>query len=241
MNNHFEEQMEENASLLQRMSPTPLSRRKVLLGGGAGALALVAAACGGDDETDPASTGDPERTTTTAGEGAAGGEGPSDVEVAMLAASLEVLAVNTYQAALDAAGAGDLGDVPPAVAEYATTALSHHQAALDEWNALLTTLGESEVTEPPAELDAQVTEALGGLGEAESPVVAVAELALMLEQTAASTYFDAIPTIENAEALSLAATIQPIDMQHAAILQYVLGQYPVPETFADAEMSAIPA
>ncbi len=231
--------MEENASLLQRMSPTPLSRRKILLGGGAGALALVAAACGGEDDTAPDATGDPEpdSTTTTAGEDASGGAGPSDVEVAMLAASLEVLAVNTYQAALDAAQAGDLGDVPPAVAEYVTTALSHHQAALDEWNGLLVGLGESEVTDPPADLETTVNDAFAEATD----VVGVAELALMLEQIAASTYFDAIPTIENEAALSLAATIQPIDMQHAAILQYVLGQYPVPDTFADAEMSAIPA
>ena len=49
----------------------------------------------------------------------------------MLAASLEVLAVNTYGAALDAATSGALGDVPPAVAEFVTTAQAHHQAHLD--------------------------------------------------------------------------------------------------------------
>jgi hypothetical protein len=226
VNNTFEEHMEENASLLQRMSPTPLSRRKVLLGGGAGALALVAAACGGDDAAQPDSTGEPET--------AAGGGG--DVAKARFAASLEVLAVNTYQAALDAGL-----DYPPAVAEFATTAQRHHQEALDAWNELLTTLGETEVTEPPAELDATVSEALAEVPNAENPVVAVAELALLLEQTAADTYFEAIPTIENPEALALAASIQPVDMQHAAVLNYVMGNYPVPETFANTEMSAIPA
>ena len=235
MNARFGQQMEENASLLQRMSPGPLSRRKVLLGGGAGALALVAAACGGGDDDPPGSTGDPETTTTTAGGDAAGGGG--DVATAQLAAGLEVLAVNTYEAALIAAGDGTLPDVPEAVATFITTAQSHHQAALDEWNALLTALGEPEVTAPPADLETTVNEAFGQAGD----VVAVAELALMLEQTAADTYFEAIPTIENADALALAASIQPIDMQHAAILHYVLGDYPVPETFANAEMSAISA
>lgn len=230
MNTPFEKQMEENVSLLQRMSPTPLSRRKVLLGGGAGALALVAAACGGEDDIDPDSTGDPETTSTTAGDAAGGGGG--DVATAQFAASLEVLAVNTYQAALDA----DL-DYPPAVAEFATTVLAHHQQALDEWNALLVALGETEVTEPPADLETTVNDAFAEATD----VVAVAELALMLEEIASDTYFDAIPTIENAEALALAASIQPVDMQHAAILNYVLGQYPVPDTFADAEQSAIPA
>ncbi len=231
MNTFFGEQMEENVSLLQRMSPTPLSRRKVLLGGSAGALALVVAASGGDDDTEPDATGDPETTTTTAGEDPSGGGG-GDVATAQFAASLEVLAVNTYGAALEA----DL-DYPPAVAEFATVVQNHHQEALDEWNALLTTLGESEVTEPPAELETTV---LGLFGEA-TDVIAVAELALMLEQIAADTYFAAIPTIENADALALAASIQPIDMQHAAVLNYVLGNYPVPDTFASDENSAIPA
>jgi len=227
VNNNFEEHMEENASLLQRMSPTPLSRRKVLLGGGAGALALVAAACGGNESAEPGATGQPETS---------GGGGGGDVATAQLAASLEVLAVNTYQAALDAGL-----DYPPAVAEFATTAQAHHRAALDSWNGLLTTLGETEVTEPPPALDAMVSDALGQVPNAENPVVAVAELALLLEETAAATYFEAIPTIMNGEALALAASIQPIDMQHAAVLHYVMGQYPVPNTFADAENSAIPA
>src|SRR5215213_7724397 len=68
-------------------------------------------------------------TSTTAGGGAQG-----DLAIAMGAAGLEVLAVNTYGAALDAATAGDLGEVPPAVAEFATTAKMQHQAALDAWN-----------------------------------------------------------------------------------------------------------
>ena len=230
MNIHFDEQMEENATLLQRMSPARLPRRRVLLGGSAGALALVAAACGGDGNEPPGSTGDPDATTTTAG-------GGGDVATAQLAAGLEVLAVNTYEAALIAAGDGTLTDVPEAVATFITTAQSHHQAALDEWNALLTGLGQPAVDAPPADLETTVNDAFGRAGD----VVAVAELALMLEQTAADTYFEAISTIENAEALALATSIQPIDMQHAAILHYVLGDYPVPETFANAEMSAVPA
>ncbi|MDQ3305081.1 MAG: ferritin-like domain-containing protein [Actinomycetota bacterium] len=225
MSDRFDEQMEENASFIERLAPSPLTRRRMLLGGGVGALALVAAACGSEEEEDPSSTGDP-TTSTTAASGGGGGGG--DVAIAQTAAGLEVLAVNTYNSALEAPL-----DYPPAVAEFATTARDHHQAHLDAWNELLTTLGESEVTEPLEPLAGEVMT----MFEAVTDVTGVAELALLLEETAASTYFAVIPTIENAEALELAATIQPIDMQHAAILNYVMGEYPVPDTFANAEQS----
>ncbi len=221
MSDQFDKQMEENASFLERLAPSPLSRRKVLLGGGVGALALVAAACGSDDPENPSATGD--ATTTTA----AGGSGGGDVATAQTAASLEVLAVNTYTGALEAPL-----DYPEAVAEFATTARNHHQAALDAWNEILTSLGEAEVTEPPAELAATVMSQF----EAVTDVTGVAELALLLEQIAASTYFAVIPTIQDPGALELATTIQPIDMQHAAVLHYVMGAYPVPDAFASEEL-----
>lgn len=223
MSDRFDEQLEENASFLERLAPSPLSRRKMLLGGGAGALALVAAACGTSEEGAPSSTGDP--TSTTA---AGGGGGGGDVATAQTAAGLEVLAVNTYAGALEAPL-----DYPPAVAEFATTARDHHQAHLDAWNGLLTSLGEQAVTEPLQPVAGEVMTQF----ESVTDVTGVAKLALMLEQIAASTYFAVIPTIQNPEALSLAATIQPIDMQHAAILNYVMGQYPVPDAFADEEQS----
>ncbi|MDP8986832.1 MAG: ferritin-like domain-containing protein, partial [Actinomycetota bacterium] len=178
MTDRFDQQMEENASLLQRLAPTPLSRRRVLFAGGAGALGLVAAACGGEDDPfvlqdDP----DPDLTTTT--EAGAG----DDLAVARTAASLEVLAVNTYGAALQAPL-----DYPPAVAEFATTAKAHHEAHRDAWNGVLTGAGESAVTEAPAELESRVMEQFAQV----SDVAGVAELALMLEQTAADTYFAVI-------------------------------------------------
>lgn len=232
MSDRFEDQMEENASLLQRIAPSPITRRRVLLGGGVGAVALVAAACGTEEEEDPAATGDPTTSTTSTTEGdEPAADGSGDVAIAMAAASLEVLAVNTYGAVLQAATAGDLGEVPPAVAEYATVAMEHHQAHLDGWNELLTSLGESEVSEPPPELETMVNEQFAEVTD----ITGVAELALMLEQTAADTYFAVIPTLTNPQAVELAATIQPIDMQHSAILRYVMGDYPVPNTFANTE------
>jgi hypothetical protein len=214
------------------------NRRGFLALVGVGAAGVALAACSSDNTTSTGNTSAPTTgapTTTAMKPGTtmpAGGGG--DLAVAALAAGLEVLAVNTYQAALDAATAGKLGAVPPAVAEFVTTAQSHHQAALDAWNTVLTGAGETAVDTPPADLEKTVNEAFGKVTD----IGGAAELALMLEQTAAATYQKAIPTLESKDAIELAGSIQVVDAQHVAILLFVLGQYPVPDTFASTEMAA---
>ncbi len=177
-------------------------------------------------ETTVASASD----TTTAAAPAAN----DDAAIATLAAGLEVLAVNTYSAALDAAGAGKIGEVPAAVAEFATTAKAHHQAHLDAWNKVLTGAGASAVTTPNATLQPTVDEAFAKVTD----VTGVAKLALMLEEIAAATYLSASPKITDKAAIQLAGSIQIVDAQHAAILHYVLGEYPVPDVFAKTDMAA---
>lgn len=161
--------------------------------------------------------------------------GPSDADLttAGVAASLEVLAVNTYGAALDAATSGALGAVPPAVAEYVTTAKAHHQAALDAWNGVLTGAGRPAVTAPPADLAKTVNDQFGMV----SDIAGAAQLALTLEQIAAATYLKAIGSLESPAAIALAGSIQPIDRQHISVLLFALGMYPVPEVFAPTDMA----
>ncbi len=203
-------------------SSNGLSRRRFLVGTGVAASAvLVTAACGSDDDT--SSSG--ESTTSTQG-GQQGASG--DATVAALAAGLEVLAVSTYKAALDAATAGKLGAVPPAGATFVQTAMAHHQEHLAAWNKVLKSAGQPEVTQPNATLkptvDAEFAKAKT-FGDA-------AKLALTLEETAAATYLSAIPQLKDKTAIAQAASIQAIDAKHAAILLFVLGMYPVPDTFA---------
>ncbi|MEO7370014.1 MAG: ferritin-like domain-containing protein, partial [Ilumatobacteraceae bacterium] len=157
-----------------------------------------------------------------------------DVKVAQLAAGLEVLAVGTYKAALDAAGAGSLGDVPAAVAEFVTVAMAQHQAQLDKWNGVLTAAGGDAVTEPNATLKPTVDAAFGKVTD----VTGAATLALMLEEIAAATYLSAQKVLTDKDAIMLAGSIQIIDAQHAAILRYVLGEYPVPDVFAKVDLAA---
>lgn len=153
---------------------------------------------------------------------------PLDVVVAGLAASLENLAVGTYGAALAAAKAGKLGSVPPAVATFVTTAMAQHKDHAAAWNSVLERVGYRPVTvanpvyQKVVDADfAKVTDVAG-----------VAMLALTLENVAAATYLEAIKALSSPAAVAIAASIQPVELQHVAILRFVLGQYPVPDAFA---------
>ncbi len=68
-------------------------------------------------------------------------------------------------------------------------------------------------------------------------VTGAAQLALMLEQTAADTYLAALPKLADKMAITTAGAFQSVDQEHAAILLFVLGQYPVPEVFQNPDMA----
>jgi hypothetical protein len=207
------------------------SRRGFLIGAGAASAAVALAACSSDSKgkTSGKTTG---TTTAPAASGAS-----DDLKTAAFAASLEVLAVQTYQAALDAATASKLGPVPPAGATFVQTAISQHQAALDKWNGVLQGANEPAVTEPDMKLKATVDGEFAKVKD----FGGAAKLALQLEQIAAATYLAAISSLKGKDAIQLAGSINIIDMQHAAILNYVLGEYPVPDTFASTDMAASPS
>jgi hypothetical protein len=212
-----------------------LSRRRFLVTAGAVGVGLGAAACGSDDDKgDTATTDTTGKSSTTMGD-SSGGDGAGDLEVAKVAAGLEVLAVATYKAAGDAAGAGKLGAVPPAVGEYVKTAMGHHQEHLDAWNKVITGAGEKAVSEPNAKLKPTVDAEFAKVTD----VAGAAKLALMLEQIAAQTYLKVLPTLKSKDAIKLAGSIQAVDQQHQAILLFALGQYPVPDTFQKTDMAAV--
>ena len=217
------------------------TRRRVIAGAALLGAGLVAAACGSDSNSNGSagssatpSGSEPMMGSTPSNSATAPDEMSVDLKVAGLAAGLEVLAVDTYKAALDAAGSGALGDVPPAVAEFVTVSMGHHQAHLDAWNEVLAAAGVDEVTEPNATLKPIVDAEFAKVTD----VPGAATLALMLEQTAAATYLNAQNVLTDKDAIMLAGSIQIIDAQHAAILLYVLGEYPVPDVFAGVDMAA---
>ena len=204
-----------------------VNRRRFLTGAaGTAGLAVIAAACSKDNKKATSTT-----TATKSGAIPAG-----DLDVAALAASLEVLAVGTYDAALTAASDKKLGEVSPAVAEFVTKVKAQHQDVLDKWNGVLKGAGRKEVTLPPADLKATVDKAFGSVTDQ----VGAAKLARMLEDIAAQTYLSAIPSLKSEAAIKLAGGVYTVDRQHIAVLDFVLGQYPVPVTFAPVDKAYVP-
>ena len=209
----------------------PLGRRGFLVGSGltiAGAVAL--AACGSDESSSSSSVNTPSSTMDDSSSTMKDDDVAGDLKVAALAASLENLAVAVYGQGIDAAKAGKLGTVPPAVVEFATTAMAQHKDHAGAWNGALAKAGMEKVTG----VDLTVKEAVVDPGFAKvKDVAGLAKFALSLEDAAAATYLNAIQNALTEKAsIKVAATIQPVEMQHSAILNFVLGQDPVPEAFA---------
>lgn len=204
------------------------SRRRFLAtSGGLIVGTLVLSGCGEDDDEGDTAQQPPGQA---GGENAGGGEGGADTQGLMLNASLENLAVFAYSSALEAAPKGKFGkNVPDAVAGFAKEAMAQHKEHAEAFNAALTKAGGEAFTEPTPALAPTVKEMFA---EVDS-VPKLAMLALTLENTAAATYVQQMGEFSSPEALSAIATIAPVERQHAAILHYVLGDYPIPDTFVN--------
>ena len=145
-----------------------------------------------------------------------------DLAVAAVAASLENLAVFAYTAGLSAAGAGKLGKVPPAVATFAKTVRGQHSEHATAWNGVLRANMKAKVTIVNPTLAPVVKADFAKVKN----VADLANLALTLETIAAETYQAETSMLQSAAAIGLSSSIQPVEMQHIAILHYVLGEYP---------------
>jgi len=146
-------------------------------------------------------------------------------------------AAAAYDTALKAAGMGAFGTVPPSFGTFATTAKMQHQDHGDGWNAALAQNGIAKVTAPNPKYNAVVQGALPGL----KTIVDVAKLALTLETIACETYVKGSALVTDKANRKIALTIAPVEAQHIAILNFVLGQYPVPLTNIATDMAADPA
>jgi Ferritin-like domain len=215
------------------------TRRTFLLGAGA-AVAGGAALVGGSTAL-PVLAGASSRRAPAASAPAGTGSFPpagltGDLAVAAVAASLENLAVFAYNAGLSAASAGKLGTVPPAVAAFATTVKGQHEQHAAAWNAVLKSHGKAPVTVTNPSLTPTVQSDFAKVTD----VTGLAELALTLETVAAQTYQVETAKLKSDAAVGLSASIQPVEMQHIAILYYVLGKYPGVQTASGTPLAFNP-
>jgi Ferritin-like domain len=212
------------------------SRRTFLLGAGAAAVAGGAALAVGSGVVPTLAAASTRRLSgvNAAAFPPAGLSG--DLAVAAVAASLENLAVFTYSAGLAAATAGKLGTVPPAVATFATTVKGQHQQHADAWNAVLKSHGKAAMTVTNPKLTPTVQSDFAKVTD----ITGLAQLAVTLETIAAQTYQAETAQLKSSAAIELSSSIQPVEMQHVAILYYVLGMYPGSQTTSGTPLAFNP-
>jgi hypothetical protein len=230
------------------------ARRAFLLGAGGAFVTLALAACGNSarsvsatpespvDSESPSDTGSPSASespsqSASASPSASASVYTGELKLVALSAALENQAVGAYQSALSAAQGGKLGTVPPAVTTFAKTAMAQHADHAKAWNAVLQSAGKPTITGTPLNSQQAVADALNkatGIGE-------VAKLALKLENGATQTYVSAASTVANKQAVDIAASIAPVEAMHAAILHFILGEYPVPSDTIATDMAAKPS
>jgi Ferritin-like domain len=204
--------------------------------GGVASVALLAACTSSSSSSSAPASASATASATGSAAAAAGGEGQAlsgDLQAVAMAASLENSGIATYMAGIKAATAGKLGTVPPAVVTFAQTAMAQHEDHQKAWNAVLTAAGKQPVTAVDPVLQPTINAAFAKV----TTVTGLAELALVVENTAGETYQNALSVIKSPAGIKTAASIQPVEFQHAAILYFVLGKYPVPSAFTGVSLA----
>jgi hypothetical protein len=207
-----------------------LGRRRFFAVAGGVAGAGLLAACSSSSSSTAAAGASATGSASASPVSTVGGMGQDlggDLQVVAMAASLENSGVATYKAGIAAAQAGKLGKVPPAVVTFATTAMAQHQDHAKAWNAVLTAAGKKPVTAVDPVVQPTINTAFAKVKD----VTGLGKLALMVENIAGETYQSGLTVIKSPAGIKTAASIQPVEFQHAAILSFILGQYPVPLAF----------
>jgi rubrerythrin len=136
---------------------------------------------------------------------------PDDVMALQTAASIENLAVSTYQSA---AGLPFIKQGNKMVAEFIARTAEQHKAHAQAFNSAVTQAGGKPQTGPDPKYDAQVKNALPGLKTAAD----VVKLAISLEDVAAQTYSKNVGQVSDAKLRRLFGSIAPVEAQHRAVL-----------------------
>lgn len=193
-----------------------MRRRKFLVIGAVAPAAALAACSDGDEEPRPGR--------------AEGSKVPGpDLDALEFAAGLEVVAETTYRkVSADMAG-GRLGEVPAAASELVQSAATQHGQCLAEINDLLRKAGRTPTKDGNTEFETSVVTPTLTAAKAWPEV---AGLARTIETALSATYLQSIhSTLQSPAALRLAGGIQATGQKRIAVLNFLLGEYPVPDTF----------
>jgi hypothetical protein len=193
------------------------------VGGATVAMSAVLAACGDDaaDEQLPV-TGTfplPVGEAITAPPGSAA----LDLNLLRTGQSIEVLAVDTYQAAIDSGLV-----TTTAVADAAQLFQEHHQEHGDTIAGIITDLGGDPYDEPNPFLERTV---VGPALEVVSTEEEIVALAVTLENTAAQTYVFAAEVLTTPQLRQGVMTIGGVEARHLALLNILQELPPVPAAF----------
>ena len=190
---------------------TDLGRRALMAGAAGLGLALTIDACTGHDD------GDRGQASAYSGQ----------YRLIALSAALENQAVSFYRALLTAQRGGKLGPPVPALASLAQACAAQHAAHAQAWNAILHAAGRPVITGVPLTSQAKVMRDL----KAATGGSAACAIAVQLEDQAAQTFAAAAAEVSSTRAVTVAASIAPVEAMHAAVLRLILGEIPVPASF----------
>jgi rubrerythrin len=140
----------------------------------------------------------------------------TDIQILQTAASIENLAVATYQTALTLPFIGG-SNANPVVKAFAQTTMKQHQEHAQAFNAAITALGGKQQNNPDPVLLKVVESAKPSLTSPSQ----VVNLALELEQGAAETYVANVAALSEARAIDVTSSIMGVEAQHVAILTAV--------------------
>lgn len=193
-----------------------LNRRSFLrIGGVTVATAAVFAACGGDEDA----------TTAGEDEGEAKKASPADITILRTASSIEAVAFDVYQTAIDSGLV-----TTPAVVAAAKLFQEQHKEHGDLFKGATRERGGEPFATANPVLMQQLQPAIAALRD-EAGVV---RLAYDVENVATSTYYTTAGAFEDATLNVTTMSIGGVEARHAAVLAAVIGQPPAPGAFRTA-------
>ena len=201
---------------------TAMNRRQFLAAAGAAGGAGLLAACGGSSPARP-----PDDTPVVTSP--ANLEG--DLSIAALLASMENLLVSVYQEGITNTKE-KFGAIPPTIMAMITAAQRQHREHAAAWNGILTGAGKPGIA--GVNLSVKADSVNVPLGRAKD-YGALLSICQELGNLNATTYQAAMGALQNVAALKVASSIHPVEHQHLAVLNFLLGRNPPADSFSYVE------